>query len=87
MPLIVETDALEFLAKTLREGGLGGEVGLRLLADGARFELVPDRPRPHDRVFEVEGDPVLLVDPEVDRRVLERRLECEQGAVKLGWQE
>lgn len=85
--LTVETDALEFLARTLREGGLDDEVGLRLLCDGTRYELVPDRQRPHDRVFEVDGAPVLLLDPEVERKVADRVLECEGRSVKLGWSE
>ena len=85
--LMVETEALELLAETLRDGGLGGDVALRLLADGSRFELVPDRQRAHDRVFPPEGSPILLVDPEVERKVDGRVLAREGRSVKLGWNE
>jgi hypothetical protein len=84
--LTIEHDALEFLAETLREGGLGAEVGLRLLADEDRFELVPDRPRAADRVFRHGGEPVVLVGPEVGRAVAGRVLERDGGSLRLGWQ-
>jgi len=83
--LSVDVDALEFLAARLEDGELGEGVGLRLVTDGAGYELVPDHGRSHDRVFDVEGRPVLFVDPKISERVDGRVLEIESGTLKLGW--
>ena len=82
--LTVEAGALEFLASKLDDGEFGDGIGLRLMTDGTGFELVPDHCRPRDRVFDVEGRPVLLVAPEIGARIDGRVLECDGGTLKLG---
>ena len=84
--LIVDPEALAWLAGRFDESGLEAPMHLRLIADGTRFEVVPDRHRDGDRVYELRGQPVLLVSERVATQVEDRVLEVRDSALSLGWQ-
>jgi hypothetical protein len=84
--LIVDPEALAFLSERREDAGLEDPMHLRLIADGTRFEVVPDRRREGDRVYELDGEPVLLVGDQVAGQVADRVLEIRDAALALGWQ-
>ena len=79
----IDDDALRFLSDKLREGGVGQDVVLRLLADEQGCELVPDQLRDWDRVYEFAGQPVVVTDPDTAGRLEDRRLTLSGSNVEL----